>query len=56
MISGDSKGRYVAAKILGSLGKVVDYGDDVGAANVVKLCGNFLIAVSGNFVVHSFVL
>jgi hypothetical protein len=34
------------AELLGPLGNVVDMGDDVGAANVVKLCGNFLIAVS----------
>lgn len=27
-------------------GKVIDYGDDIGAANIVKLCGNFLIASS----------
>ena len=24
----------------------MDYGDDTGSANVVKLCGNFLIASS----------
>ncbi len=45
MVSGDAKGREVAEKILHPLGNVVDYGDDVGSANVVKLCGNFLIAV-----------
>ena len=26
--------------------QIVDYGDDTGSANVVKLCGNFLIASS----------
>jgi hypothetical protein len=26
-------------------------GDDVGAANIVKLCGNFLIAVRGNLTI-----
>jgi 3-hydroxyisobutyrate dehydrogenase-like beta-hydroxyacid dehydrogenase len=44
MISGDESGRKVAADHLESGGRVVDYGDDTGAANIVKLCGNFLIA------------
>ena len=39
-------GREVAQRLLSTKGTVVDMGDDVGAANVVKLCGNFLIAVS----------
>lgn len=26
--------------------QIVDYGEDTGSANVVKLCGNFLIASS----------
>lgn len=46
MISGESAGRKIAHEILSKLGNTVDYGDDVGAANVVKLCGNFLIASS----------
>jgi 3-hydroxyisobutyrate dehydrogenase-like beta-hydroxyacid dehydrogenase len=45
MVSGTEAGRATATKLLTPLGNVVDYGDDVGAANVVKLCGNFLIAV-----------
>ena len=45
MVSGRKDVRELAGSILGSYGTVVDYGDDVGAANVVKLCGNFLIAV-----------
>lgn len=47
MIGGDEAGRRLAQDILTPLGNVVDYGADVGAANIVKLCGNFLIAVSG---------
>lgn len=31
MVSGDSKGREIAHKLLSNLGKTVDYGDDVGA-------------------------
>jgi 3-hydroxyisobutyrate dehydrogenase-like beta-hydroxyacid dehydrogenase len=48
MISGkDIDGKKTqATKILQSVGKVIDFGEDVGAANVVKLCGNFLIASS----------
>lgn len=46
MVAGDSKGRELACTLLTSSGKIVDMGDDVGAANVVKLCGNFLIATS----------
>lgn len=45
LVSGDDNGRQIATDLLQSLGKVVDFGRDVGAANVVKLCGNFLIAV-----------
>jgi len=46
LVAGDSKGRAVASELLNSAGKVIDYGPDVGASNVVKLCGNFLIAAS----------
>jgi 3-hydroxyisobutyrate dehydrogenase-like beta-hydroxyacid dehydrogenase len=46
LVAGDSKGRAVASEMLQSSGKVIDYGPDVGASNVVKLCGNFLIAAS----------
>ena len=45
MLGGEKQGRDAAAALLTSLGNIVDMGDDVGAANVVKLCGNFLIAV-----------
>lgn len=44
MMSGNPEGKKVASELLQSLGKVVDFGDDVGSANIVKLCGNFLIA------------
>ncbi len=46
MVSGDEAGRSVATTYLESGGRVVDYGSDPGAANIVKLCGNFLIASS----------
>jgi len=56
MVSGDSKGRQIAHELLSNLGKTVDYGDDVGAGNVVKLCGNFLIASSIESIAESMVL
>ncbi len=46
MVSGPESGRAIATDLLSLTGgKVFDFGDDNGAANVVKLCGNFLIAV-----------
>jgi 3-hydroxyisobutyrate dehydrogenase-like beta-hydroxyacid dehydrogenase len=45
MLGGEESGRKIASALLTSLGNIVDMGEDVGAANVVKLCGNFLIAV-----------
>jgi 3-hydroxyisobutyrate dehydrogenase-like beta-hydroxyacid dehydrogenase len=46
MIAGEEKGRKIAQELLYSSGNCVDYGNDTGASNVVKLCGNFLIASS----------
>jgi len=46
MLGGEETGRALAGSLLSSGGNIVDMGNDVGAANVVKLCGNFLIAVS----------
>lgn len=46
MLAGDPEGKRIASDLLSSAGKVIDYGTDVGASNVVKLCGNFLIAAS----------
>lgn len=46
MVAGkDESAKSVATSLLSEMGRVVDYGADVGASNVVKLCGNFLIAV-----------
>lgn len=46
MVGGEEKGRKIACELLESAGNCVDMGDDPGAANIVKLCGNFMIAVS----------
>ena len=45
LVAGKQPAKEKASILLASGGNVVDLGDDVGAANVVKLCGNFLIAV-----------
>jgi 3-hydroxyisobutyrate dehydrogenase-like beta-hydroxyacid dehydrogenase len=43
--SGPTAAKTRARPLLDAIGPVVfDYGDDPGAANVAKLCGNFLIA------------
>jgi len=46
MISGEPRGRDIARMLLQSMGRVEDFGDEVSAANVTKLCGNYLIAAS----------
>ncbi len=44
-MSGAARGKELARPLLEELGQgVVDFGEDPGAANVVKLAGNFLIA------------
>lgn len=46
MVSGASKGREVVKKLLQPMGRVDDFGEQVSAGNVAKLCGNYLIAAS----------
>ena len=44
-VSGPAAARERVKPLFGAIGQgTYDYGDDVGAANVVKLCGNFTIA------------
>lgn len=50
MISGTKEGRDIAKDVLRGFGRLEDLGDEISAANVVKLCGNFLIAVSRIFI------
>lgn len=45
MLSGKTENKAIAQKYLALLGRTEDIGEEIGAANVVKLCGNFLIAV-----------
>jgi len=45
--SGPNGARKRAQPILAAIGQgIFDFGDDPGAANIVKLCGNFLVAAS----------
>lgn len=45
--SGPAAARKRARPILEAVGQgIFDFGEDAGAANVVKLCGNFLVAAS----------
>lgn len=46
MVAGQEYGKSLVKEFLDSAGRIEDYGADAGAANVVKLCGNFMIAVS----------
>lgn len=42
--SGSAQAKQIAAPLLAAMGQSVrDFGDDPGAANLVKLCGNFMI-------------
>jgi len=56
MVAGETHGREVATQLLSHMGVVHDFGHDVGAANVVKLCGNFLIASSIEAIAESMAL
>jgi 3-hydroxyisobutyrate dehydrogenase-like beta-hydroxyacid dehydrogenase len=46
LIAGAEGDRDIAKKLLTPAGNCVDMGNDVGSSNVVKLCGNFMIAVT----------
>lgn len=46
IVAGDDAGKSIAKQLLSSGGKIEDFGPDPGASNIVKLCGNFLIASS----------
>jgi 3-hydroxyisobutyrate dehydrogenase-like beta-hydroxyacid dehydrogenase len=55
--SGDAAARARVRPIQEALGqKVFDFGDDPGAANVVKLCGNFLLGAAVEAMAEAFTL
>jgi 3-hydroxyisobutyrate dehydrogenase-like beta-hydroxyacid dehydrogenase len=57
MLSGDAAGRSLARPVAEALGQgVSELGDDPAAANVVKLCGNFLIGAAIEAMAEAFTL
>jgi 3-hydroxyisobutyrate dehydrogenase-like beta-hydroxyacid dehydrogenase len=57
MLSGSAAGRAIARPVAEALGQgVSDLGDDPAAANVVKLCGNFLIGAAIEAMAEAFTL
>ena len=56
-VSGRPEARERARPVLDALGQAVfDFGDDPGAANVVKLCGNFMIAAAVESMAEAFTM
>ncbi len=56
-VSGEAPARERAAPLLREVGQgVFDFGDDPAAANVAKLCGNFLIAAAMEAMSEAFTL
>ncbi|MFI5176528.1 MAG: NAD(P)-dependent oxidoreductase [Terriglobia bacterium] len=56
-VSGPKAAKERAQTVLGALGQgVFDFGEDPGAANVVKLSGNFLIAAAMEAMAEAFAL
>ncbi len=54
MLSGKAENKAIAQKYLALLGRTEDIGEEIGAANVVKLCGNFLIAVRITYLLSNY--
>src|SRR5487761_140741 len=56
-VSGPADARERVAPILAAVSRAVfDFGEDAGAANVVKLCGNFLLAAAIEAMAEAFTL
>jgi 3-hydroxyisobutyrate dehydrogenase-like beta-hydroxyacid dehydrogenase len=54
---GDSESRARVTPVLQAMGqKIWDFGDDAGAANVVKVCGNFMIGAAIEAMAEAFTL
>ncbi|WP_031528385.1 NAD(P)-dependent oxidoreductase [Dyadobacter crusticola] len=57
VISGEASARERVKPLVQNFVKgIFDFGDDPGAANVVKLCGNFMIAASLEMMAEAFTL
>jgi len=56
-VSGDAASKEIAKPILECLGqRIVDFGEKVGGANVVKVAGNFMIIASMEMMAEAFTL
>lgn len=56
-VSGDQRSKETARPILEHLGQgIVDFGEDAGGANVVKIAGNFMIMASLEIMAEAFTL
>jgi 3-hydroxyisobutyrate dehydrogenase-like beta-hydroxyacid dehydrogenase len=56
-ISGDKDAKEIAKPVLENLGqRIIDFGDKVGGANVVKVAGNFMIIASLEMMAEAFTL
>jgi 3-hydroxyisobutyrate dehydrogenase-like beta-hydroxyacid dehydrogenase len=56
-ISGNAQAKEIAAPVLECLGqRIIDFGDNVGGANVVKIIGNFMIIASVEMMSEAFTL
>src|SRR5487761_1060153 len=56
-VSGPAEAKKRVAPILAAVSRAVfDFGEDAGAANVVKLCGNFLLAAAIEAMAEAFTL
>ncbi len=56
-VSGDGQAKEIARPILDCLGQgVIDFGEDAGGANVVKIAGNFMIMSSLEIMAEAFTL
>jgi 3-hydroxyisobutyrate dehydrogenase-like beta-hydroxyacid dehydrogenase len=56
-VSGDQQAKDIAKPILEKLGQgIVDFGEDAGGANVVKIAGNFMIMASLEIMAEAFTL
>ncbi|HEV2617952.1 MAG TPA: NAD(P)-dependent oxidoreductase [Candidatus Acidoferrales bacterium] len=56
-VSGPADAKKRAAPILAAVGRAIfDFGEDEGAANVVKVCGNFLLAAAIEAMAEAFTL
>jgi 3-hydroxyisobutyrate dehydrogenase-like beta-hydroxyacid dehydrogenase len=56
-VSGDQRSKEIAKPVLENLGQgIVDFGEDAGGANVVKIAGNFMIMASLEIMAEAYTL